>query len=403
VTPLGLVRNPYRWAILAGALGALLAAYLHRAAPHHVLAPLVTLVATLLVCLYLWNVVRHELHQTGLMEQLRESGARFRQLAENIDSVFWVNSPDWRRVHYVSPAYERIWGRAAAELYGDGMAWFEAVVEEDRAGVMTKIRDASGADWQGIEFPPYRILRPDGAVRWIAARAFPIRDEAGRITRVAGIAEDITDQQAHRQRLEELAHYDALTHLPNRLLLADRMAQALARSRRTGQLLAICLLDLDGFKPVNDRLGHEAGDHLLVQVAQRLREGMRADDSVARLGGDEFVLLLGGLASVREVEEALERMLTLIARTPCCATPTTPCTWPSRGARTASTCSARYWSTGSGRTGRPWPTSPGPWTGTNCSCISSPSLTAGRGRSSPWRPCCAGGTPSWGCSGRRNS
>jgi diguanylate cyclase (GGDEF)-like protein/PAS domain S-box-containing protein len=242
-----------------------------------------------------------------------ESEARFRQLAENIDSVFSVVSPDWRQVHYISPAYERIWGRPAAGLYRNGMEWFDAVLDEDRDKLLALIRSYAGKDWQSIEFPPYRIHRPDGSQRWIAARAFAIRDDKGAISRVAGIAEDVTERREHERHLEELAHYDILTHLPNRLLLADRMHQAMARGRRNGSLLATCLIDLDGFKLVNDRLGHEAGDRLLVEVARRLLEGVRGDDTVARLGGDEFVLLLGNLASVKELEETLNRLLGILA------------------------------------------------------------------------------------------
>ncbi|HRH81129.1 MAG TPA: EAL domain-containing protein [Thiobacillaceae bacterium] len=261
----------------------------------------------------LYSIIHDVTEHKQVEQALRESESRFRQLAENIDSAFWMISPDWRRVQYVSPAYERIWGRSAQRLYADGMDWFDAVLEEDRPAIMARIPAAGSQAWQSIEFAPYRIRHPDTGIRWIAARAFAIHDARGEVIGVAGIAEDITERHEHQRHLEDLAHYDALTRLPNRLLLADRMRQALARSRRSGQLLATCLLDLDGFKPVNDQYGHEAGDKLLVQLAQRLQEGVRGDDTVARLGGDEFVLLLGGLASIKEAEEALDRMLALIS------------------------------------------------------------------------------------------
>ncbi|MCX8018465.1 MAG: EAL domain-containing protein, partial [Rhodocyclaceae bacterium] len=116
----------------------------------------------------------------------------------------------------------------------------------------------------------------------------------------------------HQQRLENLAHYDALTHLPNRALLADRLRQALAAAQRSGHWLAICYLDLDGFKPVNDTLGHAAGDQLLREIARRLEASIRGGDTVARLGGDEFVLLLGNLAGLEELENAIMRLLSAI-------------------------------------------------------------------------------------------
>jgi len=129
-----------------------------------------------------------------------------------------------------------------------------------------------------------------------------------------GVFTDITQIKSQQQHLEHIAHYDALTQLPNRVLLADRLHIALAHSRRTDTLLAVCYLDLDEFKPVNDTYGHEAGDRLLVEVASRLTLGLRAGDTVARLGGDEFVLLLSGLKDVAECQHTLERLLRAIAK-----------------------------------------------------------------------------------------
>jgi diguanylate cyclase (GGDEF)-like protein len=118
----------------------------------------------------------------------------------------------------------------------------------------------------------------------------------------------------HEKQLERLAHYDALTGVPNRVMLADRLAQALARAKRDHGLLAVCYLDLDGFKPINDRLGHAVGDRVLVEVTRRIRESVREDDTVARLGGDEFVVLLVGLQAAEECVGSLQRMLERVAR-----------------------------------------------------------------------------------------
>lgn len=247
-----------------------------------------------------------------VQSRLEECEVRFRQFADNIDLVLWIGTPDWQKVNYISPAYERIWQSSAERLYTDGMCWLESVVEEDRPALLQTIASQAQGEWQSILFPPYRIRLPDNGMRWIAARAFPIRDAKGRIEAVAGIAEDISTRYQQQQQLEDLAHLDPLTRLPNRTLLADRMQQAMARGRRTGQMLAVCLLDLDGFKPVNDQLGHKAGDELLIQLAGRLTQAVRADDSVARLGGDEFVLLLGNLNSIGEAEDAINRVLKVI-------------------------------------------------------------------------------------------
>jgi len=138
-------------------------------------------------------------------------------------------------------------------------------------------------------------------------------DDDNAVSHYIAIFSDITQAKQQQIQLERMAHYDALTQLPNRVLLADRLQQGLAHARRYGRMLGLAYLDLDGFKPINDRFGHEAGDRLLVEVARRLRSGVRGDDTVARLGGDEFVLLLSEVESADECCNSLQRLLTIIA------------------------------------------------------------------------------------------
>lgn len=128
---------------------------------------------------------------------------------------------------------------------------------------------------------------------------------------VWSIVEDITLLKQHENELKRMAHYDALTGIPNRTLLADRMNQALAQARRNGSMLAVCYLDLDGFKAINDRFGHDMGDQLLVEIAARIKACLRGGDTVARIGGDEFVLLLG-LDQMTECSAALGRLLSAV-------------------------------------------------------------------------------------------
>lgn len=146
-------------------------------------------------------------------------------------------------------------------------------------------------------------------------------EEEGRILRFLGnlIGTALERQfnevalQSSRKRLEVMAYYDALTQLPNRRLLSDRMNQAMSNARRHKHLLAICYLDLDGFKPINDSLGHQVGDELLLMVAKRLLSLCRTEDTVARLGGDEFVFLLTGMESRKNCTVALERLVSSIS------------------------------------------------------------------------------------------
>ncbi|WP_340120805.1 PAS domain S-box protein [Methylobacter svalbardensis] len=140
-----------------------------------------------------------------------------------------------------------------------------------------------------------------------------ICDDEGRVRRYVGVFSDISYLKTHEAELSQVAYYDALTGIPNRRLLADCMVQAIARAQRSCRMLFVCYLDLDGFKQVNDRYGHEAGDQLLVEVTRRLQEVLRAGDTVARLGGDEFVVLFNDLAGERECRQILDRILEIIA------------------------------------------------------------------------------------------
>ena len=135
-----------------------------------------------------------------------------------------------------------------------------------------------------------------------------IKDRHGRVRNYVGLSSDITALRESQDKLEQMAYYDALTGLPNRRLLSDRLKLAIAQASRSERLLAICYLDLDGFKPINDQWGHAAGDVLLIDAARRLIGSIRAGDTVSRLGGDEFVVLLGNLSHVDECEVALERI-----------------------------------------------------------------------------------------------
>ena len=155
--------------------------------------------------------------------------------------------------------------------------------------------------------------RKDGEIFAELISISVILDPQGQPTHYVGNLSDITVLKQHEKQLEHIAHYDALTGIPNRVLLVDRMQQAQAQSRRDGQMLAICYLDLDGFKPINDHLGHEAGDSVLIEIAKRMGQSLRGGDTVARLGGDEFVILLLGIEDTKECQSSLDRFLQVIS------------------------------------------------------------------------------------------
>ena len=136
-----------------------------------------------------------------------------------------------------------------------------------------------------------------------------VRDDGGALQQYVGLFTDITPMKEHARQLEHAAHYDALTSLPNRVLLADRLKQSMLQSRRRDKSVALAYLDLDGFKAVNDEFGHAVGDQLLVTVSQRMKVILREGDTLARVGGDEFVVVLADLAYAGECEPILKRLL----------------------------------------------------------------------------------------------
>ena len=136
-----------------------------------------------------------------------------------------------------------------------------------------------------------------------------IKDDSGAITNYVGVFSNVSQLLKRKQTLEYLANYDALTNLPNRFLFKDRLEQAIANSNRNFEKFAVCYLDLDNFKPVNDRLGHDAGDQLLREIANRFKKVIRRNDTVARIGGDEFVIILRHIKNDDDCKDILMRLL----------------------------------------------------------------------------------------------
>jgi diguanylate cyclase (GGDEF)-like protein/PAS domain S-box-containing protein len=154
------------------------------------------------------------------------------------------------------------------------------------------------------------VFPSDGRQKWLSTSKVPLRDNAGRVLGLVGISRDITDRKKVEAQVQHMAHHDALTNLPNRALLMDRLKQAIAKARRDETSVAVVFVDLDKFKDVNDSLGHKVGDEFLKELAVRMVQSVRASDTVARLSGDEFVIILteerqAGDASAAAVIERL--------------------------------------------------------------------------------------------------
>jgi diguanylate cyclase (GGDEF)-like protein/PAS domain S-box-containing protein len=240
-----------------------------------------------------------------------ESEQRFRQLAETIESVFWMVEAGTRKLIYVSPAYETIFRRSCASLYADPRSYIEVVHPDDRPRMIEMFERETVKRLDGLD-EEYRLLLDDGTLRWIRTRVFAVRDNDGRATRFVGISSDVTDRKLAEEAIRHRAYHDELTGLPNRLLFADRFAQTLDHVRRTGKTVALLFLDLDRFKTINDTLGHATGDRLLQDVTERLCQSLRGGDTVARFGGDEFIVLASGIEKGEDAAYIAEKLLQLL-------------------------------------------------------------------------------------------
>ncbi len=213
-------------------------------------------------------------------------------------------------IENVNAAFTRITGYALAEVVGRNPSLL-ASGRHDKAYFVAMWR---GLLDKGHWYGEIWNRRKDGSVFAAMQTIGAVRDDQGRTREYVSLFSDITSIKEHEQQLEHIAHYDVLTGLPNRVLLSDRLQQAMALARRSGSRLGVAFLDLDGFKSINDRHGHTAGDQLLVNVAQRMKSVLRDVDTLARLGGDEFVAVLQDQGDARSSEHIVSRLLEAAAR-----------------------------------------------------------------------------------------
>ncbi|WP_051534706.1 sensor domain-containing protein [Deefgea rivuli] len=231
---------------------------------------------------------------------LRESGVVFDNSYEGI----MVLGAD-QLIAKINPAFTRITGYSDIEAIGQSPHILSSG-QHDAAFYQEMWHSVSTHDfWRG----ELCNRRKNGAIYIELLSISVVRDARFAIQYYIGIFSDITLLKAHAMELDRVAHYDALTGLPNRRLLSDRLTRSINRTARSGKLCAICFLDLDGFKTVNDQYGHAIGDLLLIGVAENLQAVLRADDTLARLGGDEFVLILSEVGSPAECTLILDRVL----------------------------------------------------------------------------------------------
>ena len=249
-----------------------------------------------------------------MRERLREMLTELQQNAERLsvsssvfahahDGIFITDAN--ANITEVNPAFTTLTGYSREEALGRNPQALGFV--DLKKSFFSKLfnNTPSKAEWKGEAWSK----RKNGSQYMASLDVFPVYDSAQQFQHYVGLFSDITQQKEHEKSLEHMAYHDPLTQLPNRALFSDRLQQALARAVRSKESVAICYFDLDNFKPINDNLGHEAGDQLLIMLAERLRGNLRETDTIARLGGDEFALLLCGLQTLDEYKLTLDRLL----------------------------------------------------------------------------------------------
>lgn len=242
-------------------------------------------------------------------DALRISEERHRLLADNATDVIWVMDFEGR-LTYVSPSVEKLRGYTSEEVMRQSLD--EIMVPTSAEIARDELSKAVVALNEGLPVPDFRgeFQQPckDGSTIWTEVTTTGMRNAEGKYVGILGVSRDITEHKRMEDQVRQLAFHDALTGLPNRRLLGDRLSQVMAAGKRSGRYSALMFLDLDNFKQLNDTHGHEVGDLLLIETAERLKSCVRAMDTVARLGGDEFVVMVNEL-DVGKAESATQASL----------------------------------------------------------------------------------------------
>lgn len=245
---------------------------------------------------------------------LKRSEERHRLLADHATDVIWTMDLSGHFT-YISPSAQKLTGFTVAELMQQQMQ--QLVTPDSYAQVKLQMKKAAKALQDGEMYPDYvgevEQVCKDGRRVWSEVKISGMYDAEGVFVGVLGVSRDLTERRKIEERMRYMAQHDTLTGLPNRTLFADRLQKALQYAVRHQKALALMLLDLNKFKPVNDTHGHAVGDLLLQKVAERLQQAIRSSDTVARIGGDEFIILLPAVDELNHAALVAEKIQHSIA------------------------------------------------------------------------------------------
>ncbi|MFA5826416.1 MAG: bacteriohemerythrin, partial [Gallionellaceae bacterium] len=242
-----------------------------------------------------------------------EADKRFRMVFEHTALPMVRNSLKGEFIE-VNDAWCSMFGYSREEVSSQRLTWQQITHPDDLELGIAQVNKMLAGEVEDYKIDK-RYIHKNGKVLWGTIQVSLVRDEKGDPDYIISAIQDITESKRTEQQISFMAYHDKLTGLPNRALFFDRLSQGISQARRSRKHVALLFLDLDGFKPINDMYGHEAGDAVLKMVAQRLLACLRAVDTVARLGGDEFAIIVGELDSPAEIERIAEQILQAFAQT----------------------------------------------------------------------------------------
>lgn len=257
------------------------------------------------------KLVAFIVERARLADALKDSQMRYQLIADNSNDVIWLLDMPSMKFSYLSPSMERLSGMNARDLIGKTISSVMKPEAEAqiKATVGEVVRQFAAGEVLASDLTlEHQLRHKDGHEIPVELVAKILLDKQGVPLRVVGITRDISERKAAEETIRQMAYYDRLTGLPNRRLLEDRMQQVLGIAKRKTAKVSVLFIDLDKFKQVNDLQGHEAGDWLLQQVAQRMQSVLRKSDTAARVGGDEFVVLLPDAGNVKDAVSVAEKI-----------------------------------------------------------------------------------------------
>lgn len=246
-------------------------------------------------------------------KKLKKSEELWKVALESAGDGVW----DWdvkNDIARFSDRYKQMFGFSESDIKADMQKWKNRIHPDDMESLDTTINNyLSGHTEKYVH--EHRVICKDKSIKWVLSRGMIVeRDSYGNPTRMVGTHTDITDRKELEHKLNNLAHYDSLTGLPNRTLFSDRLKQALVYAKREKKMLAVMFVDLDHFKEVNDFYGHKIGDKLLKKIAQRIVSCVRESDTVARIGGDEFIVLLPNIENLIDATTVAEKIIKAVVK-----------------------------------------------------------------------------------------